>query len=133
MTSRARALAVFGAYLCLATHLAGILHVLVVRHATCPGHGEMVHGGAPVAVHTLPPPAGKAVQGVPAEAGEEQDEHCLLLATRRREMAGLSPASQELVHAPAVTRLEAPPVLAAVSPRALLLFAPKTSPPFAAV
>jgi hypothetical protein len=125
-------MAVFGAYLCLASHLAGIVHVLVVRHATCPGHGEMVHGGAPLVAPT-PPPAEKAVRGVAEQAGEELDEHCLMLATRRREMATLTPASQPLVHAPILTRLEAPPVLAAVTPRALLRLAPKTSPPFAAV
>jgi hypothetical protein len=130
MTSRARALAVFGAYLCLATHLGGVVHVLVVRHATCPGHGELVHGAPPVAAQT-PPPAEKAVEGVLASA-EEEDEHCLMLATRRREMAGLTPAAEALVHAPAVSRFEAPPVPDAQRPRALLLFAPKTSPPPAA-
>jgi len=36
MTARARWIAAFGAYLCLATHLVGVLHVLVVQHATCP-------------------------------------------------------------------------------------------------
>jgi len=104
----------------------------VVRHATCPGHGEMVHGGAPVAAPT-PTPAGKAVEGVAAEAGEDPDEHCLLVATRRREMAGLTPAPRDLVQAPTVSRLEAPSVIAAVTPRALLLCAPKTSPPLTAV
>jgi hypothetical protein len=127
MTSRARALAVFGAYLCLATHLTGVVHVLVVRHSTCPGHGELVHSGPPVATQT-PPPAGRAVEGVLASA-EDQDEHCLMLATRRREMAGLTPASQVLVSPPDGTRFESPPVPEALPPRALLLFAPKTSPP----
>ena len=130
MTARARALAVFGAYLCLATHLVGVLHVLVVRHATCPGHGEMVHGGVPAAAPT-PPPAGDVIRGA-VEVAEELDEHCLLVATRRREMAGLVPAPQAIAHAPSVSRLEAPPALAAVTPRALLRFAPKTSPPVAA-
>src|SRR6185436_16560587 len=98
MTARARTLAVFGAYLCLATHLMGVLHVLVVRHATCPGHGELVHGVAPAVDHT-PPPAGKSARAA-VEAGEELDEHCLLLATRRRELAGLTPAATSIVHTP---------------------------------
>src|SRR3954447_6341457 len=132
MTARARALAGFGAYLCLATHLAGIVHVLVVRHATCPGHGEMIHGGAPTAAQT-PPPAEKAARGVLPEAAEEADEHCLMLATRRREMATLTPAPQGLVETPAVARLEALPVPTSFPVRTLLLLAPKTSPPFAAV
>jgi hypothetical protein len=132
MTARARALAVFGAYLCLATHLAGIVHVLVVRHATCPGHGEMIHGGAPAAAQT-PPPAEKVARGVLPESAEEVDDHCLMMATRRREMATLAPAPQGLVEAPAVARLEALPVPTSFPARTLLLLAPKTSPPSAAV
>jgi hypothetical protein len=123
-------MAVFGAYLCLATHLAGVLHVLVVRHATCPGHGELVHGGAPAAT-PAPPPEGKVARGV-TQSSEELDDHCLLMATRRREMAALTSALHSIVPAPSVTASAPPPALAVVTPRALLLLAPKTSPPLAA-
>jgi hypothetical protein len=127
MTARARWIAAFGAYLCLATHLVGVLHVLVVRHATCPGHGEVVHGAAPV-VAEVPVLPGRVARNAP-EPAEEADEHCLLMATRRRELAGLAPAPQPAVRAPAALPLDSSPVVAAVTPRALLRFAPKTSPP----
>ena len=120
--------ATFGAYLCLATHLAGVLHVLVVRHATCPGHGEIVHGAAPV-VAEVSVSRERVARDATQEAAEEADEHCLLMATRRREMAGLAPAPQPVVRAPAAVPVDSPPAVAAVSPRALLRFAPKTSPP----
>jgi hypothetical protein len=133
MTARARAFAVFGAYLCLMTHAVGLLHVLVVRHATCPGHGEMIHGGAPVVART-PQPADAVLTATPADRDEEGDEHCLFVATRRRESAGLAPAPiiSAVAAAPAASiELALPPAIRA--PRALLRLAPKTSPPIHAV
>jgi hypothetical protein len=133
MTARARAFASFGAYLCLLTHLTGLLHVLVVRHATCPDHGELIHGRAPV-VAQAPQALDAVVTEAPADAAEEADEHCLFVATRRREMAGL--AAAPLAAAVAVAPSVAPPLplLPDVrAPRALLRLAPKTSPPLAAV
>jgi hypothetical protein len=60
MTSRARALTALGAYLCLSAQLLGVVHSVVVRHATCPGHGEITHGvvaaARPPAVAPRPPP-----------------------------------------------------------------------------
>jgi hypothetical protein len=127
MRRRARIFTAFGAYLCLATHLAAILHVLVVRHATCPGHGEVVHGELP-ALSEAPLPAGQAAVDATPEAAEA-DEHCLLVATRRRELAGLVTIQQPVVLAPAATSIDSPPVLPAAPPQALLRLAPKTSPP----
>jgi hypothetical protein len=133
MTARARAFATFGAYLCLLTHFVGLLHVLVVRHATCPGHGEMVHGDAPV-VARAPQAADAVIAQAPVDAREETDEHCLFVAARRREMAGLAPAP---VASAAATTPPAPLELAVLpavrAPRALLRLAPKTSPPIHAV
>lgn len=132
MTARARAFAVVGAYLCLLTQAVGLLHVLVVRHATCPDHGELVHGRPHVVARA--PEAGvvtqAAVSEAPPAATEEGDDHCLFVATRRREMAGLTAA-------PAVTAILVEDASAALvdlpvsvhAPRALLHLAPKTSPP----
>jgi hypothetical protein len=133
MTARARAFAAFGAYLCLATHLAGIVHVLVVRHATCPSHGEMVHGAAPVASHVVPVGEDVTAKGVLPEAEEEGDDHCLFVATRRRELAGLAPSTAMVVRAFGTAAVDTLPALAVVAPRPILRLAPKTSPPCAAV
>jgi len=131
MTARARLLVAIGAYVCLATHLAGMLHILVVRHATCPDHGEVVHGPAPAVVEVALPP-GPSARNATREPAEESDEHCLMVATRRRDMAALAPGHQVVAQAPATATLDAPATIAAAPPRALLRVAPKTSPPAAA-
>jgi hypothetical protein len=123
MTSRARVLTALGAYFCLAAQALGLLHVLVVRHATCPSHGEMVHGAAAAA----PRAADDTVQA--PVAAEAADDHCLAVANRRRDLAAFFPVP-DLLPAPEVQ----PPALApaaAGEPRALplLSLAPKTSPP----
>jgi hypothetical protein len=123
MTSRARALTALGAYFCLAAQAVGLLHVLVVRHATCPSHGELVHGAAVSA----PRAADDTVQApVTAEAA---DDHCLVVANRRRDLTALFPVLASLP-APEMQPPALPPA-AAGEPRALplLIVAPKTSPP----
>jgi hypothetical protein len=126
MTSRARALTALGAYFCLAAQAVGLLHVLVVRHATCPSHGELVHGAA-VATSRAPDDTVQA----PA-AGEDVDDHCLVLANRRRDLALLTPVLEALP-APEVHPRALPPVTAAaLVALPLLRLAPKTSPPASA-
>src|SRR4051794_14049078 len=117
MTARARGLAAFAAYLCLATQLVGLLHVLLVRHATCPDHGEIVHGAAPVAAQASVAPD-PVVAPASAETSDDEDEHCLFVATRRRENAGLAPLAQPVdrPEAAATTAERAPPPVVAVSP-----------------
>jgi hypothetical protein len=128
MTARARLLLAIGAYVCLATHLMAMLHVVVVRHGTCPDHGELVHGAAPVVVAAVVP-TDRTARDATREAAEEPDEHCLLLATRRRELAALAPGNHPLLLAPAPDTRDFLPIIAPPPPRALLLIAPKTSPP----
>jgi hypothetical protein len=124
MTSRARALTALGAYFCLAAQAVGLLHVLVVRHATCPSHGELVHGAAVA----TPRAADDTVQAPPA-AGEDVDDHCLALANRRRDLAALTPVLEQLP-APEVHPRALPPApAAALAALPLLRLAPKTSPP----
>src|SRR5262245_29042565 len=87
------------AYLSLAVHVCALAHVLVVRHATCPSHGEVVHGGAAAV-----PGAEVAHQraDTPPDATATPDEHCLLVASGRRDDAALAPAGAAwLVPAPA--------------------------------
>jgi len=127
----------FGAYLCLATHFVGVLHVLVVRHATCPSHGEIIHGGAAsanarLAATAAPVAPGASVRAAAPESGEDLDEHCLFVATRRREMAGLAPARGAVLRTAPISAVDAPPSIAAVTVRTIFRLAPKTSPPIAA-
>jgi hypothetical protein len=128
MTSRGRAVAALGAYLCLSAQLLGLVHVLVVRHATCPSHGELTHGVERAAPVALPVATPARTAGAALPAVEHQDEHCLTLAARRRELALLAPAPVALVAFSPAPRLTAgePPRPA---PAVVLRLAPKTSPP----
>jgi hypothetical protein len=131
MTLRSRALHALGAYLCLSAQLLGVLHVLVVRHATCPTHGELTHGIPLVAASEVPvaPPAETARAATPT-AIEHQDEHCLMVATRRREMAGLAPSSAILATPPVPPTMPlTTAAIVIVASLPVLRLAPKTSPP----
>jgi hypothetical protein len=128
MTSRGRSLTALGAYVCLAAQLLAVVHLLVVRHATCPDHGEVTHGVAHARDATRPTAADRIQPGV---AADHADEHCLFVATRRREMASLHPAAGTVVTSLTSPERLSPP---GAPPRLLtrvLRLAPKTSPPAA--
>jgi hypothetical protein len=127
-----RLLAAIAAYVALAAQLGGVAHLLVVRHETCPQHGEVVHG-ARGARASAAPAADASVRLLAAEAAAEAaDEHCLMLASRRRELSALVPGPVTLDLPDAVP---APPARAVDvgSPVRRLRLAPKTSPPLLAV
>jgi hypothetical protein len=130
MTSRARALSALGAYLCLSAQLLGLMHVLLVRHATCPGHGEVTHGIEPSASHVDQPLVVTVRGGGPII--EHRDEHCLLFVARRRDLAGLvTERPDALAPLPPVPGPAVVAATALVPTLAVLRLAPKTSPPVA--
>jgi hypothetical protein len=130
MTPRARALSALGAYLCLSAQLLGLLHVLLVRHATCPGHGELTHG-VPVSASHGEQPLALTVHGA-GPTIEHRDEHCLLFVARRRDLAALSPTSAAALAPPPPVTAPAVVGASALFPAlAVLRLAPKTSPPAA--
>jgi hypothetical protein len=130
MTSRARALSALGAYLCLGAQLLGVMHVLFVRHATCPSHGEVTHGVATSAAHADQPLA-VTVRGA-APTIEHRDEHCLLFIARRRDPAALTVgAAAVLAPSPPATAPAAVGAISLAPTLAVLRLAPKTSPPAA--
>jgi hypothetical protein len=130
---RASWLAVLVAPLCLIGQFSGIAHNLLVQHATCAEHGELVHtaglqqtDGVGSAV-----PADAAVRGsAPGEAVEEHGhDHCLAVAHGRGHI-GLQSAGA------AVSLDATPPALGSVTDGdavavsvALYRLAPKNSPP----
>jgi hypothetical protein len=130
MTPRARALSALGAYLCLSAQLLGLVHVLLVRHATCPSHGEVTHGVDASASHVDQPLALSVHNAGPTV--EHRDEHCLLFVARRRDLAALSPTSASaLAPLPPVTAPAVVGASALLPTLAVLRLAPKTSPPAA--
>jgi hypothetical protein len=127
-----RLVAAVAAYVALAAQLGGVAHLLVVRHETCAQHGEVVHG-ARGARAAAAPPADASVRLLAAEAAAEgSDEHCLMLASRRRELSALVPAPVTIVVPDAVPARPARAV-DVPSPLRRLRLAPKTSPPLLAV
>jgi len=149
------AMAVFLALLCLTGQLSTSAHLLLVRHATCPEHGELIDttgrglrgpstprsvaaagerataataGGTTTggaASARLGATAVAAAPGLPAGHGHD---HCAFLSHQRQQFA--LHAQQRVVDAP----LLPPPIRVPVATRpafatTLFLLAPKNSPP----
>jgi len=124
----------FAASLCLLGQFSGVAHNLLVQHATCAEHGEIIHTAGD---HTSAVGAGVDIAAEARVAGSDAAEsaedhghdHCLAAAHRRGHV-GL-----KAVHA-AVTADSAPKAIVAVEVGAresvscaLYRLAPKNSPP----
>jgi hypothetical protein len=122
--------------LSLVTQLAALGHLVLVRHSTCPEHGELVHGDHATGSHVASAGGQHAASPRAALRAREQtvldaDEHCDVLAHRREYVdlpvfeALASPIATQQPH----PRAE-PAVLHASAAR-IYAQAPKTSPPSA--
>jgi hypothetical protein len=116
------------ALLFLVTQLSSFTHLLLVRHATCLAHGELIDLDASE-VARAPAAEGQAWVAVPATFADHGDQHCAV-STSRREKLGLSPAVRPVLSSsgvpPSMAAPEAAPFVKSV---ALLRLAPKSSPP----
>jgi hypothetical protein len=120
--------------LCLTGQFSGFAHLVSVQHGVCPEHGEVVHGPhvgggealAPVlTLEGLLP----ALRNNPAPSAEHEHEHCLFVSARRGQ-AVPEQALRPLRAAPlTIVRQPAGEAPARVQSIALLLLAPKNSPP----
>ncbi|HEY3494425.1 MAG TPA: hypothetical protein VGK73_07060 [Polyangiaceae bacterium] len=122
------ALAAFAVWLVAGAHVASTLHFALVSHRICAEHGALEHGHEAEAEHAQPKaPAHAALQ---SGSDEAEHEHCPLIARPHEELALAAPARFEIASAP---RAAPSPVQRASAPApardALLLFAPKQSPP----
>ena len=121
--------------LLLAAQLVALGHLLVVRHTICPEHGEAIHSESPSDAQTL----GSSHEGAAADStlgtgtppAEHAHDHCLALANPRERFA-LWPAP-DVMPGPLLVAATLPSLAtASVAPAvALLLLAPKNSPPWA--
>lgn len=128
-----RALSLLVALLLAASSLSQVAHFMLVRHAFCAEHGELLEL-SPASAAAEPSSAGgddRQTRATGSERGEEHD-HCQLLARGQREQLAILPTTVTV--APA--QVSAPLAVTATSalsfdqlPRWLL--APKTSPPSA--
>jgi hypothetical protein len=132
-----RYLAACVAVLVVFTQFSSFAHMLLVRHATCPEHGELIHpdedGAAPAhhdAVASHDKSQGPSIESGPESANGHGHDHCAVLA-HRRDSTTLAAASNCPLPVP-------PPALAGIDGHrqiltpasfALYLLAPKNSPP----
>ncbi|HEX3867107.1 MAG TPA: hypothetical protein VHV78_10150 [Gemmatimonadaceae bacterium] len=127
-----RGFAAILAVVALAGQLASFAHLVLVRHVTCAEHGELVEIGrdqSTVAVRSQRPAA--STVGDASQTETHGHEHCLLAPMRRDRLAASATAAFDVARFdtdPTISR--APDV--AVSPAvAVIVFAPKNSPPHA--
>ena len=116
------------AVLFLVGQLSTFTHLLLVPHATCLAHGELIHLDGPPAA-AAPATNEPAFAAAPPQSTNHGDEHCVVAASGRER--SISPSSTgRLITSPrdgAVARL---PRTVVIAPSlALLRLAPKSSPP----
>jgi hypothetical protein len=117
--------------LCLLAQLSGLVHLALVRHATCLEHDTLVHAEATTESggNRTTPTADRLVPGA-----SHADDHCLAAGWRRRDLAAARSAVGLTLSAPAGPALPLDQRRALPPPPvALLRFAPKSSPPFVCV
>ncbi len=121
------------AVVCLVAQAFAMVHLMVVRHARCAAHDEVVHVSVDRAqpAHVTPTPDATSIQGADGDLAEVDDAHCTWLSELRTTRVGHPPV---LTAAPATTvdELGLPRDLPLAGPRALYRLAPKISPPHAA-
>jgi hypothetical protein len=130
-----RVFALLVAAVCLSARIASFAHLLLVPHAVCPEHGELIHVGeadehaAPAAV-TRRAAHETSVSGTERADASHGHDHCTLLSDRGGQLA-LCPPPTAL--APPPWSDQTAPACLAVRGHALsislLLLAPKNSPP----
>ena len=126
---RARSpLAVLVGLACLMSHLGGLLHLILVPHATCAEHGETSHLVPDTTPHADEARGDGWQLGTDAQP-EGEDDHCLTVALTRAEAASLHAPADAVPVVHALARPVAVPAQQPACPLPLLAFAPKTSPP----
>ena len=112
----------------LAGQVASLGHMLLVRHAICLEHGELIHSDQVDAPATsMPRGAGPSASPADAPALENRGHvHCALVARRRDVHV---PRLLTAVALPPMLGLAAPPCTVALLPIQTIAVAPKGSPP----
>jgi hypothetical protein len=124
--------------LCLMAQLLSLVHLALVRHATCVEHDALVHtepasdtarlAGSPRQDSSARPSATDLVAPLALDSAGHADDHCLAVGCRRFYLTA-GPADWSLAPASACAHSPAPAGIAPPAPVALLRLAPKSSPP----
>lgn len=118
-----------------ATRISTAVHYAFVQHAICADHGEAIHG--PQASQVSEQGAGGDPDDTTAEpsalASDADDSHdhelCLALRIRRDEVGVVLNMDSVVGHVAALTAAQPSALEAHRGARAILLWAPKSSPP----
>jgi hypothetical protein len=129
-----RALALFAVLLLGGSSLGQVAHFILVPHAICAEHGELLelhdaaaHGDKAHDDEAAASPAPASVSLTQSAAAEH--DHCQVLARSERELS-LPASAFQIAEAPSMSEPSSPlGSQAALSARSPLILAPKTSPP----
>ncbi len=113
--------------LLVAGQLSLFAHLVAVQHVTCPEHGELIHV-EDAQILALTPGARPEVRQAQVPANHDHD-HCLLVASRRNDFLSHLAVQTFEVCSNRLVVAGVPPGRAARTGVALLLLAPKGSPP----
>jgi hypothetical protein len=120
----------------LAAQFLSLGHLLLVRHITCPQHGDIIHASrrhealpARLAVDE-DASYGQSVAGTVARA-ESVHDHCLVCTSTHERFALLPPAGQPLASVEVTVPTPPSAETGPFAPVDLILLSPKSSPPAA--
>jgi hypothetical protein len=113
-----------------ATQALAAVHHVAVAHVVCAVHGDLIHGGDAAAGHAAAlaaePPVDATDRWHGPGAGEGEHDDCALAIGLAR--VALDEPTAVAIAAPS-TAVAPPAIAPRAPPRAILAFAPKTSPP----
>jgi hypothetical protein len=119
--------------LLLAAQILSLGHLLVVRHATCPEHGDVMHAEQrPEArVARFDADEGRASQVGSVSKAETGHDHCLICTLTHERFALLPPAGTSAIRIEIAIRIASGLDIRPFAPVAVIAFSPKNSPPSA--
>ncbi len=122
--------------LLLAAQILSLGHLMVVRHVTCPEHGDIIHAGQPhEASHALPSDddaedasSRPCIEGTGPRA-EGVHDHCFICTSTHERFALLPPARQATSSIEAARPIPLSSESGPFTTVDLIVLSPKNSPP----
>lgn len=117
--------------------LAEVAHFMLIPHAVCAEHGELIelsHDSHDAEAHAAAAASEPEAEQDGARLGatnSDEHDHCQALATGQRELLLPGAVATALVPAPSASRANVTPITLTTPTLAPLALAPKTSPPAA--
>ncbi len=116
----------------LALQVVSLGHLLTVRHATCPEHGDVIHLEHSIEAPTAPDvglPGGSPTIAAAPVAIEGDHDHCQACTETNRRSAVLRPSAPILKNLAVAVHPPCSSKDAVFAPIDLILLSPKSSPP----